>query len=310
MHEFQGVVPSCTDVPACKSNYPPPMGSPVGTGTVWTLRPFLLEPIVARAALLTYNSRVFYECYLPFQGVCQTSLEIGQNGDPPGWAVFNNILQTTPPLTVPEPQFLWELLTEVAQVAVHDPVGDGGPGGAGGAGGAAGGPGANNIPEGAAEPVYALKGVGIGKTADEILAELRPTLQAQAGDIADIILGRYWRNNDALDFYYAREAPGAEPYLYFVAEDDLRPADQPSDEPRPYRYQKPGFFRDPGLGDGSKVSTKMAPGVADTAHEKVRLARGASTLYMQDDDGATYRVDFYVPQDGDPVEISAEVTRL
>ncbi|HEU4406911.1 MAG TPA: hypothetical protein VFS43_16710 [Polyangiaceae bacterium] len=302
MREFQSVVPSCTDVPACKSNYPPPMGTPVGTNTVWTLRPFLLEQVVARAAMITYGERAFTKCYFQFDG-CQTSVNIGQGTDPPGWAVFYNNISFggQPPLAVPAPQFLWELLTEVAQVAVHDPAGDGS---------GAGAPAANNIAEGAAEPVYALRGVGIGLTADQILADLRPTLQGQAGDIADIILGRYWRNNDALDFYYAREAPGAEPYLYFVAEDDLRPADQASDEPRPYRYQRPGFFSDPGLGDGAKVSTKMASGVADIAHEKYRLPRGPSTLYMQDDDGATYRVDFYVPEDGDPVEISAEVTRL
>jgi hypothetical protein len=306
MREFSGFVPSCTDVPACKTNLPAPLGAPVGMGTVWTLPPFFLEPIVTRAAMETYNKKpAFAKCYLNDGNtppVCQTSIDIGTSPDPVGWMVFyNNFGFGGQVIPVPKPQFLWELLTEVAQVAVHDPAGDGS---------GAGAPAANNIAEGAAEPVYALRGVNIGMTADDILAKLRPTLQSQAADIADIILGRYWLNNDPIDFYYGREAPGAEPYLYFVAETDLRPDDQASTTPRPYRYTKPGFFSDPGLADSARVSSKTVNGVADTAHEKYKLPRGASTLYMQGDDGAAYRVDFYVPAKGDPVEISAEVTKL
>jgi hypothetical protein len=266
----------------------------VGAGTVWTQRPFLLEPIVAKAALLSYGDLRFSKCYFQFNG-CQTSVGIGQGADPAGWAVFTNKIKFDgqPDIVVPKPQYLWELLTEVAQISVHDPGGDGA---------------AGNIAEGKAEPVYGLKGVGIGLTADEILAKLRPTLQSQAADIADIILGRYWLNNDPIDFYYGRDAPGVEPYLYFVAESDLRPDDQRSTTPRPYGYTKPGFFSDPGL--TTIVSSKTVEGVADTSHEKYKLPRGPSTLYMQGDGGAVYRVDFYVPEDGDPIEISAEVTKL
>jgi hypothetical protein len=297
MREFGTEVPSCTKVPECKTSLPPPLGTPAA-GSVWTLPPFLLEPIVTGAALLTYEGRTFNKCYFNFDG-CKVGVAIGQNGDPPGWSVFTNDLRfggdpPPPPLKVPQPQFLWELLTEVAQVSVHDPDGNGAP----------------DVAEGAAEPVYALRGVGIGLTAEQIVAELRPTLQRQADAIADIILGRYWLNNDALDFYYRREAPGAAPYLYFVAEDDLRPDDEGSAGPRPYGYTRPGFFREPDLGEASRVSAKAVAGVADAAHEKYQLPRGASTLYMQGDGGAVYRVDFYVPEAGDPVEISAEVKRL
>jgi hypothetical protein len=293
MHELTGIVPSCTDPTACKSNYPT---TPVGTGTVWTVPPFLLEPVVAKAAFLSYGDRRFTGCYFRSGATCRVGVNIGQGSDPAGWTQFlgNIAFPPDPPPRTPDPQFLWELLTEIAQVAVHDPTGDGAP----------------DIAEGAAQPVYTLHNVGIGMTRAEIIAELRPTLQRQAQQIADIILGRYWLENDALDFYYSRGAPGGDPYLFFVAEDDLRPDDQGSDTPRAYGYTKPGFFSSPDLGEASKVSSKAVDGIADTTHEKYKLAPGANTLYAQDDEGATYEVQLYVPENGDPVEITADVKRL
>ncbi|XXX75830.1 hypothetical protein WMF30_50090 [Sorangium sp. So ce134] len=295
IRELDSLVPSCVEVPACKSNLP---ATPVGTGTVWTLDPFLLEPIVAKAAFLTYGEREFTACYFRLSGTCRVGVDIGQAGDPPGWTIFTDRVSDPPP-QIPDPQFLWELLTEVGQVAIHDPQGDG-----------ATTPTNNNIPEGAAQPVFALHGVGIGLTGEQILAELRPTLQDQSKKIADIILGRYWVNNDALDFFYGRGAPDGAPTLFFVAEDDLRPSDQSSEAPRDYTYDSPGFFTSPDLDEASKVSKKELEGVADTAHEKYRLPPGDTTLYMQDDEGAVYEVRFHVPQGDDPVEITADVERL
>lgn len=290
LRELPAQVPSCTEVPACKSNTPE---TPVGDGTVWTAPPFLLEPIVAKAAYLTYSDREFTACYFRLGGTCRMGVDIGQSGDPRGWTVFTDRVSDPPP-RIPNPQFLWELLTEVAQVAVHDPNGDG----------------TEDILEGEAQPVFALKGVGIGLTGEQIIAELRPTLQSQAKEIADIILGRYWVNNDALDFFYGRVSPGGEPYLFFVAEDDLRPSDGDPDAPRAYTYDKPGFFTSPDLTEESKVSSKEIDGVADTTHEKFRLPPGETTLYMKDDEADVYEVRFFVPEQDDPVEITVDVKRL
>ncbi|HSN97303.1 MAG TPA: hypothetical protein VLS89_03360 [Candidatus Nanopelagicales bacterium] len=106
LRESPELVPSCTQLPECKGNYP---DSPVGTDTLWTLPRWLLEPIVGRAGFITYGSRAFSDCYLLFGGVCQTGVDIGQNGDPLGWAVFTNNISFNgqPPLQVPAPQFLW-----------------------------------------------------------------------------------------------------------------------------------------------------------------------------------------------------------
>ncbi|MGK4001181.1 hypothetical protein WMF31_01050 [Sorangium sp. So ce1036] len=290
LRELDSHVLPCVEEPACKSNLPT---TPAGTDSVWNLSPFLLEPIVAKAAYLTYSERAFTACYFRLSGTCRVGVDIGQGGNPNGWTVFTDGISDPPP-PIPDPQFLWELLTDVGQVAIHDPTGDGTP----------------DIHEGDAQPVFALHGVGIGLTADEIVAELRPTLQGQATQIADIILGRYWVNNDALDFFYSRGAPDGAPTLFFVAEEDLRPSDEGGEAPRAYAYEKPGFFTSPDLDEASKVSTKEVDGLADTTHEKYRLPPGETTLYMQDDEAAVYEVRFHVPDSSDPVEITADVKRL
>ncbi|WP_437621597.1 hypothetical protein [Sorangium sp. So ce1151] len=296
LRELPTVVPSCSgnDTPDCKTNSP---DHPVGDDTIWTVPPYLLESIVATAGYLTYRDRArFTGCYFKSGSTCRLGVNIGPEGDPPGWSVFlgNIAFPPDPPPRIPDPQFFWELLTDVAQVAIHDPTGEGSP----------------DIVEGKAQPVFALPGVGIGLTSEEIVTELRQTLQGQAKEIAEIILGRYWVNNDTLDFFYGRGAPGGAPYLYFVAEGDLRPSDQGSEAPRGYAYDKPGFFTSADLDEASKVSNKELDGLADTTHEKYKLPPGETTLYMQDDEAAVYEVRFHVPDTSDPVEITADVKRL
>ena len=126
------------------------------------------------------------------------------NTDPAGWTVFTIKVEGE---TAPAAQFLWELLLEVAQVAVHDPDGDG----------------KLDIEEGKARPVFELHKVSIGLTAEQMIAEIRPNLQAQAEFIAKTILGKFWKHNDHLDFYYRRGADGGAPILFFVAPSDPRP---------------------------------------------------------------------------------------
>lgn len=314
MVELDGLVGACVDDPACRTNYPSDWvdsmgqmpGAPVGDGTIWTQKPWLMEQVVARSALLAFADHYYERCLLANgnKTSCYTGIWIGTpDGDknlpppapppeiPMGWSRFKALDEPVPP-----PQFLWELLLEVAQVAIHDPTGDGVP----------------DIAEGDASPVFSLKGIWIGLTAADMIAQIRPKMQEQSDKVANVILGKYWKNNKRLDFYYRRasgDGAGA-PYLYFVGEDDLRPAADDPDALAPYNYAKPGFFSCPELSDACKVSAKSIPGLDDGAREKYRLPEGESTLYMQDDEGATYEVGFYVPAGGDPVEIVATVTKL
>jgi hypothetical protein len=287
IREFAGMVPACRGDNACKANLP---GKPTGAGTVWTVPPWLLEPIIARAGLIMYGGRTFSRCYLILGENCLSGISIGADRDPTGWATFANDFRS---VRVPAPQYLWELLTEVAQIALHDPDGDGSP----------------DIPEGQAEPVFALRGVGIGLSREEIIAAMRPNLQAQASEIANVLLGAYWKRNDPLDFFYRRATRQGPPLLYFVAREDLRPDPNNPSEARPYTYDRPGFYLSPNLDPRSRVSVTRIPGIPDTTHEKFRLPAGETTLYMQDDAHRVYAVVFAVPE-GDPVEIVARVKSL
>jgi hypothetical protein len=302
LHEYPGIVATCVEPELCKKNTPE---TPVA-GTVWTVSPWLLEPIVARAGRLAYETLVFRHCY--YEGLeenqCDVEVAIGQGTDPAGWASFKYALSGS--IRVPPPQFLWELLTEVAQVALHDPNGDGSPDLAEGD---TPGVDANGKALLAFTPKFTLHGVPLGISGAELIAQIRPSLQAQASTLSDKILGRYWKNNDALDFFYSRAAPGGPPYLFFVAESDARPDPTNPDKPKEYRYQRPGFFTTPDLDESNKASTKVIEGVPDAVHEKYLLPPGKTTLYMQDDEDAIYEVEFYVPAD-DASEITADVRRL
>ncbi|MCY1062923.1 hypothetical protein [Nannocystis sp. SCPEA4] len=307
-------IPACDDgLATCGDNKP---DSPVGADYVWSQAPWSFEYIVATAAYSAYSERTFDHCYVNFDP-CLAQVSIGGGTDPGGWSVFLTDFMS---VKVPPPQFLWELLLDVAQLAVHDfecldtkdydndgnkteVIACAGPNDAQ----AANDPDLE-IEEGDMRPVFALKGVPIGFTAEEMIAQIRPTLQSQSDKIADVILGNYWTTNARLDFYYRRAADGGTPYLFFVGPDDKRPHPDDATQLAAYDYAKPGFFADAGLTD--KLSSTSIDGVADTDHEKYRLPEGESTIFMQDDAGDTYQLRFTVPPGADPVEIVVRVDKM
>lgn len=309
------VVP-CTDAPTCYDNYPEGWtdveGNPLGVGavgdnTVWHLSPWLLEYIVGYSALLAYGydpPLEYDKCLISYDmATCAAGIWIGEpSGEeylppmnypfdpgPVGWSIFKAFDVPTP-----TPQYLWELLGEVAEVAIHDTDGDK----------------IADIEPGKANPLFTLFGVGIGLTAEDMIAQIRPKMQEQADEVANVILGKYWKNNKKLDFYYRRPAEGGAPYLYFVAESDLRPSDDDPGVLAEYTYAKPGFFSCREMTDGCKVSATAIDGLADTSHEKYQLPEGESVLYVEDDAGKAYEVGFYVPSGPNPTEIVATIAAL
>lgn len=293
-------IKSCTKTDACKGNYPE---TPVGDTYLWSTEQWSLERIIGTAGFYTYGQRSYEVCLIKDPPACDAGVWIGPNmiaykppaaAGPVGWTQFKVLDKQ-----VPEAQFLWEMFLEIAQVAIHDPVGDDDF--------SAPTPQqkANNISEGNARPIYGLKGVPIGLTAEQMIAQIRPNLQAQAEFIAKTILGKFWKHNDHLDFYYRRGSEGGAPILFFVADSDLRPDPKNPEQLAAYTYAKPGFFADAAL--SKKLSTTTLAGVADTEHEKLALPAGESTVYMQDDAGNTYLLRFFVPTDGDPTEIVVHV---
>lgn len=293
-------IESCTEVPACFDNAP---GMPTGDQYIWSTEQWSLERIIGTAGYYSYRERNYEVCLIKDPPACDAGVWIGEHkiafpppGEvgPVGWTQFKVLDKQ-----VPAPQFLWEMLLDIAQVAIHDPVGDDdfaaptAP------------QKANNIAEGDAKPVFALKGVPIGLTAEQMIAQIRPNLQAQAEFIAKTILGKFWKHNDHLDFYYRRGSDGGAPILFFVAETDLRPDPSNPEQLAAYTYAKPGFFADAAL--TTKLSSTTLDGVPEADHEKLALPTGDTTVYMQDDAGDTYALRFYVPPGGDPTEIVVHV---
>jgi hypothetical protein len=247
-------------------------------GSAWAIDKWLLESIVVAGGRFKYKDRMFQKCYedTVFHS-CTFGAEIFVGPAPLGWTRFDIIFNLGSP---PKDQYVWELINEVAQVALHNP-----PGGA--------------IGEGNADVAFTLFDIPIGISGPQVAEAVRPFLQGQAGKISDKLLGDYKKNNGALDFYYRRGADGL-PYLFFSTPDDLADG-TPADH-----YKNPGFFDCPSVSADCKVSTLELDGAGDTTHEKFKLAAGETALYMQDDTGAVYRATFTVP-DGDASEIGVRI---
>ena len=248
VEEFDGFVDSCLGSPPCHSNLP---GTPVDDASVWAREPWELEYVIAHAGLFAYEDRTFTDDYL----LGAASIDIGQDGNPPGWVEYNV------PIIGPESQYVWETLLEVGQVALHDtPYAE--------------------FDEGETDVEFTVRDIPVGLTGEEAAEAVRPYLQEQSGDLSEFILGDFTKNNDRVDFWY-RRAENGEAYLFFVA-----PGDISADEP--YGYDRPGFYSDAGL--SAKVSREVVNSVQDIAHEKLLVDRNETTVYYADEAGTVHRV--------------------
>ncbi len=277
VREAGAFINSCAGDDACQQNLPEneAMVKATWPGSAWAIDKWLLESIVATGGREKYKNRLFKKCYEVLFS-CALGAEVSI-GPPAGWASFDVFLNLGNP---PKDQYVWELINEVAQVALHTPP-------------------SGDIPEGQANVEFTLFDIPIGITGAQVEESVRPYLQMQAGKISEILLGDYKKNNGAVDFYYRRGADGL-PYLFFSTPEDLADG-TPADH-----YKNPGFFSCPELDPACKVSSLELGGAGDSTHEKVQLAPGETVLYLQDDTGATYRATFAVPE-GDAVEIGVRI---
>jgi len=261
--EHDTFVDSCLGSP-CTVNLPE---SPVGAGSVWNLDPWTLEYNVALASYEEYRDRTFSEDYL----FGTASVELGQNGNPPGWTEYSVPLGIGSP---PEDQFVWETILEVAQVALHNTP-------------------FTTFSEGDADIAFTVEDIPIGLTGAEAAEAVRPFLQEQAALLSDFILGDYREDNDRCDLYWRRAEDG-QPYLFFSEPDDLASTAD-------YAHDNPGFFAAPTLAPGSKLSDREVTGLSDTAHEKWAPPEGESTIYFADDVGTVYRL--RIERSGDTLQV-------
>lgn len=269
IYEHDRFMPSCAGDEACMRNTP---DSPLGGGSLWSLPPHTLEYITAYAAYLDYGNLRVNNCY----AACAiTEISIGQNGDPAGWTRFGVPLNLGP-----QDQYVWEFITEVAQIALH---------------------GEDNrlFDEGDVDVKFTLGGVVTGITGEEAAEAARPFLQQQGPALARFILGNFRERSGAVDVYYRRADDGTA-MLFFVAPEDLA-------EGQPYGWARPGFYADAALTE--KLSATALPGVADTTHEKLAVQAGEQTVYIEDDAGRRYALRIEAASAGHP-SIDVSVTDL
>lgn len=267
VQETDDFVEPCVGSQACTTNLP---GAPLQNTSVWAMHPWTTEVLIAAAAYEDYKDRVYSETY----ALGTAAIDIGSNGNPPGWLQYDVFLDLGNP---PQDQFLWETVLEVGQVALHQTP-------------------FASLPEGGADVAFTLEDVDVGLTGTEAADAVRPFLRNQSIEISDYLLGEVFEDNYGIDFYYRRVEDGT-PYVFFIA-----PADLP--EGMADHHEQPGFFATVDLDPEDKLSTREIIGVADTEHEKLALTRGETVVYFADEDGQRFRARFVVGEDDSEIEVA------
>lgn len=162
MAEHAGLVGPSASIPASLDD------SPKGTSPGWDLPPWTFEHLVLDASY-----EAFHALWAP---TFATELVYGvgeaREAAVIGWdhgvvTVTTPGPPTTPVGDPPPPSFLWDLLLDVAQVRLHD----------------------GGLAEGAASVDITLEGVRVPLTAQQMEAELRASMGAQAALLSELLAG-------------------------------------------------------------------------------------------------------------------------
>ncbi len=206
--------------------------------------------------------------------------------DPTGWTSLTTFTDIGNP---PPPAYFWDILSEIAQVRLHDPAAPGEP----------------PIAEGDADVEFTLRDIKIPLDEDEIFANIQANLASDPQALSDITVLLNNNSEGDADFYYYRpnNAGVDDDYLYFITPSDLR-RDADGEAVRPYNYANPGFFADQNL---AKKLSSTAEIDGDTTHEKLRISPG-QTFYIEDDAARIYRI--LVAEKPQRSTLSLELTRV
>lgn len=226
-----------------------------GNGAVWSLAPWLIERIVAETAYRQLHARFMATAYARTLRYDAGSIRDAAVIDwARGWVTIRTSGGIGSP---PPPTYVWDVLSEVAQVRLHD----------------------GGVVEGAANTAFTLQRVPIGLTADELVRSLRPTLMAQRDELSRRLVGAGALAASAVDVYFVPSSDAAASgFLFFrSAADGAGPT-----------YRTVGFFEDAALTRRASVATALA-GTTDTTHEKV-LATPGRVVFSRDDSGAVFQL--------------------
>ncbi len=226
-----------------------------GDGAVWSLSPWLIERIVAETAYRQLSQRYASMGYARTLRYDAGSIRDAAVID---WARAWVTIRTSGGIgSPPAPTYVWDVLSEVAQIRLHD----------------------GGVAEGMANLAFTLRRVPIGLTADDLVRSLRPTLMAQRDELSRRLVGSGALAASAVDVYFVPSTDTSAPgFLFFrTAADGAGPT-----------YRTVGFFEDQALTRRAS-STGALAGTADTAHEKVAATMGR-VLFARDDSGAVFRI--------------------
>lgn len=255
-------VPACTSNRNrdCRNNLP---GQPISGSFVWGRPTHTTEYVIGSAGWTTYGSLRKRICFIG----CLVEIGVGQGSDPAGFTRFGGLAS----LLAPDPQYVWELILEIAQVRLHQtPFG--------------------TIPEGEANVAFDLRDIPIGLTGPQAAEAVRPFLQEQASLVSHFLLGDFRKNNGRVDLFWRRTEDG-NPTLFFIGREDLNPSD-------PYPWPRPGFFSDPDA--TQQIGRTQLSGVSDTTHLKWQPPPGVSHVYVVDRQGQIHRLDLFLGDPSDP----------
>ncbi|MCB9660994.1 MAG: hypothetical protein H6726_25330 [Sandaracinaceae bacterium] len=227
-----------------------------GDGGAFAASPWHLEHIVAEAAYRQfqplYGDTSYARTFRYDAGAIADAAVIDWDR---GWVSIATSGNLGSP---PAPTYFWDVLTEIAQLRLHD----------------------GGIAEGQASMDFLLRDLPVGLDAEGLIAALRPTLQAQASELAALLIGADRRIESAVDVYFVPATDGGPGFLFFRA---------PEDAAGTYAYASPGFFSDASL--STRVSSSAArAGTDDTTHEKLVPVAG-QTVYFADDAGTVFALE-------------------
>lgn len=235
--------------------------APRGDGEVWNTAPFTLERVVAEAAYARWRPHsdlITFDRTSPTDDVVLLTMTVDE-----GW------LQIETPGSVgapPPPTYIWDLITEVAQIRVHD----------------------GDLPEGEANVVFVLEDVPLGLSMADLIAGVKASLRADPTALVQVaarLFDNTWGEADIFYRWVRTESPAGADYLFYIAPEDI-PRDRADNPIRPYTYAKPGFFADPELTEQLATRDEVDD---DSTHLKVRIEPGMQ-LFVGDEGDRVYRI--------------------
>ncbi|MBA3545127.1 MAG: acetyltransferase [Nannocystis sp.] len=241
--------------------------APLGNSPAWDLPDWEFERLIIEMARKR-TELIGDHCDAYELGTGVNAFEACVDGT--GWTEMTTFTDIGNP---PPPAYFWDVLAEVAQVRLHDPIS----------------PGGTPIPEGEADVEFTLKNIKIPLDEPAILAGIKGNLSANPQALADITELLNDNSDGDADFYYYRPDDAAaddDDYLYFITADDLR-VDAEGEPVRPYSYAHPGFYADAGLAEKLSDTAEID---GDTTHEKLKVSPG-QTVYVEDDAGHVFKVE-------------------